>query len=59
VRSGRGLHNATSRRIMGGCLRACQQRIAGHSNAKTTGLYNRRHADINVGESGATTRGEV
>jgi len=26
------------------------QRMAGHSNAKTTGLYDRRSDDINVGE---------
>jgi len=26
------------------------QRMAGHSNAKTTGLYDRRHDDISVGE---------
>ena len=26
------------------------QRMAGHSNAKTTGLYDRRNDDISVGE---------
>jgi integrase len=26
------------------------QRMAGHSNAKTTGLYGRRNDDISVGE---------
>jgi integrase/recombinase XerD len=26
------------------------QRMAGHSNAKTTGLYDRRNYDISVGE---------
>jgi integrase/recombinase XerD len=28
------------------------QRMAGHSNAKTTGLYDRRNDDISVGEVG-------
>jgi integrase/recombinase XerD len=32
---------------MAGALRS---RIAGHSNAKTTGLYDRRNDDISVGE---------
>ena len=27
------------------------QRMAGHSNAKTTGLYDRRNDDISVGKS--------
>ena len=27
-----------------------EQRMAGHSNAKTTGLYDRRNDDISVGE---------
>jgi len=26
------------------------QRMAGHSNAKTTGLYDRRNDDVSVGE---------
>jgi integrase/recombinase XerD len=26
------------------------QRMAGHSNAKTTGLYNRRNDDVSIGE---------
>jgi integrase len=30
---------------------AVAQRMAGHSNAKTTGLYDRRNDDTNVGES--------
>jgi len=27
------------------------QRMAGHSNAKTTGLYDRRNHDVGVGEA--------
>jgi hypothetical protein len=31
-------------------LAAAPERMAGHSNAKTTGLYDRRNDDITVGE---------
>jgi len=33
----------------GGCIEVAQ-RMAGHSNAKTTRLYDRRNDDISVGE---------
>jgi integrase/recombinase XerD len=33
----------------GGCIEVAQ-RMAGHSNVKTTGLYDRRNDDISVGE---------
>jgi hypothetical protein len=32
-----------------GCIEVAQ-RMAGHSNAKTTGVYNRRNDDISMGE---------
>jgi integrase/recombinase XerD len=33
----------------GGCIEIAQK-MAGHSNVKTTGLYDRRSNDISVGE---------
>jgi integrase/recombinase XerD len=31
-------------------IEAAGQRMAGHSNTKTTGLYDRRNDDVSVGE---------
>lgn len=36
--------------LTNGCRIEVAQRMAGHSNAKTTGLYDRRNDDVSVGK---------
>jgi integrase/recombinase XerD len=44
-----GCHTFRATGITDGRIEVAQ-RMAGHSNAKTTGLYDRRNDDVSVGE---------